>query len=408
MKVLHVCFNDIEGGAARAAFRLHKAQIKAGIQSSILVVNKSSDDLNVIGISKYKKIYIKVLNYLSRKILNLQKDDNNTHCSLNFFSSTVSNDINRFNPDIVNLHWIGNDMLSIKELTKISKPIVWTFHDMWSICGSEHYESMNNSGRYIDYSTIARDSESSGLDINKYLAEYKNKYWKNLKLNIVSPSNWLASCCSNSKIMKGKDITVINNCIDHDIYKPYDKFFARTALNLPLEKKLILFGAMASTSDPRKGYKYLTEALNELNLRYVDDGFDAIVFGASHGEKLDNCNIHYVGSLHDDISLALLYSAVDVFVGPSLQDNLPNTFVESMACGTPCVGFKLGGIPELIQLTDGGVLADEVTSSSLSDAIYAALHSNYNPSILAEKSKLLRAEQVVVDSYNKLYKSIIR
>jgi len=368
-KVLHICYSDIEGGAAKAAFRLHQAQRKAGINSCMLVVDKFSDDPHVYGLTGFSKFRVKLASIVARQVSKLQKTTNQVHHSLNIFPSGLLKKINSFAPDIVNLHWIGGEMLSIREIGDIKQKTVWTMHDMWAFCGSEHYEDRENEKRYLmRYSKSNRNPMHRGFDLDAFIFKQKLKHWKDKTFHVVCPSNWLAECSQQSFLFKDQPTQVISNCIDHEVYKPVDKLVARDLLGLPRNKKLILFGAMSSTSDPRKGYTYLKEAMQLLKAKHKDDDVELVIFGASRGDTENETGIatHYMGRLYDDISLVLLYNTADLFVAPSLQDNLPNTIVEALACGTPCVAFNIGGMKDLISNSTHGELVKDITPEALS------------------------------------------
>lgn len=406
MKILHVCTSDLAGGAARAAFRLHRAQRKAGMESFILVVNKASDDPFVLSVSKARYIFITIANAFQRVIVRKQKTKNTTLHSINLFSCGLHGVINNFKPDIVNLHWICGEMLAIQDVKKIKSPIVWTMHDMWAFCGSEHYADEGHFLRFENgYSPSNRAEEHAGFDIDRWTYSRKVKHWRNLKVNIVTPSNWLSQCVSKSKLLSKQKIETISNCIDHGVFKPFDKCAARTLLNLPLDKKLILFGAFNSTSDPRKGVHILRDSLKTI----AREDVELVVYGASRGdiETQTGIKTHYLGVLHDDFSLAAAYNAADVFVAPSLQDNLPNTLVESLACGTRCIAFDIGGMRDLIPNDKFGRLVSRINSEDLTKAISQELSVQYSPSIVASLSADLRDEKLIIKKYIKIYEKAI-
>ncbi|WP_220721017.1 glycosyltransferase [Agarivorans litoreus] len=369
MKVLHLCSSDLEGGAARAAYRLHLAQREAGLDSQMLVVDKKSDDPFVHCPKGFAKLRIKLAAAVALQLSKLQKTTNPIHHSLNIFPSGLLKVIDQISPDVVNLHWLGGEMLSIKEIGQIKQKTVWTMHDMWAFCGSEHYEDRENEKRYLRrYSKSNRNPMHSGFDLDAFIFKQKLKHWKNKKFHVVCPSSWLAECSKQSFLFKDQPTQVISNCIDQEVYKPVDKQVARDLLGLPRNKQLILFGAMSSTSDPRKGYTYLKEAMQLLKKKHKVDDVELVVFGASRGDTENETGIatHYMGRLYDDVSLVLLYNAADLFVAPSLQDNLPNTLVEALACGTPCVAFDIGGMKDLISNSTHGELVKDITSEALS------------------------------------------
>ena len=182
MKILHLSYADIIGGAHKAAYNIHNSLLKLGTDSKMLVMVKSSDDENVIGIkdlapTMYYKNQLKQI--LARTILKLQKSDNQTLHSINIFPSGIHKLINSMNIDVVNLHWINAEMISIREIGKIKKPIVWTLADMWPYCGSEHYAQEDLPIRYIDgYQKNNRPLNHHGIDLDQFTWKRKKKFWK--------------------------------------------------------------------------------------------------------------------------------------------------------------------------------------------------------------------------------------
>nr|ELR5114113.1 glycosyltransferase [Providencia stuartii] len=407
MRIVHVCYSDRNGGAARAAQRLHQAQRKQGIDSHMLVIDKRSDDPFIHTISGLHKLRIKFANFISRQILRLQKDKNLVLHSLNFFPSGLLPALNKLKPDVVNLHWLGGEMLSIGEIKKIHQPIVWTLHDMWAFSGCEHYDNLEASNRYASgYNSVCKGNR--GIDLNRWNFNRKKMLWKNKNFHIVAPSHWLANCVKESALFSNLRVDVIGNCIDHSQYKPINKFFCREVLGLPLNKKLLLFGAMSSTSDPRKGYSLLVSALKEYSKNNNPNEIELVVFGASQGntEETTGFKTHYIGNLYDDISLVLLYNAADLLVAPSLQDNLPNTLVESLACGTPSLSFNIGGMVDLIRNEQLGNICENIDSVSLATSINKSLRKEYNTNYIHEHSLNIRGQEKIVSSYMKIYKFI--
>lgn len=410
MKVLHLCYSDLEGGAARAAYRLHQAQRSQGLDSHMLVINKSSDDPHVHTVTVLRKLRIKLASFAASLLLRWQKSPNPVHHSLNLFPSGLLGEIERLAPDVVNLHWLGGEMLSVGEIGRIKARVIWTLHDMWAFSGCEHYDDERPSERYLTgYKAESRHPLHKGLDLDRWNFRRKQKAWAGKSFHIVSPSNWLAECARQSVLFAELPIHVISNCIDHELYRPLSREFAREALGLPKDKQLLLFGAMSSTSDPRKGYHLLLPALLKLKEQGKAEQIELVVFGASRGdaEQVTGIKTHYMGRLHDDISLSLLYNAADLFVAPSLQDNLPNTMVESLACGTPCVAFHIGGMSDLISNELLGKLVSDVSFVSLSESMDSFfLHHRLCRTEIVNISKSLRLTSLVAEKYNDLYKFI--
>jgi glycosyltransferase involved in cell wall biosynthesis len=283
---------------------------------------------------------------------------------------------------------------------------------MWAFCGAEHY--VGECRRYIDgYDSNNRPTGESGFDINRWVWNRKKKVWKNLKnITIVTPSRWLAECAKTSVLFKGYRVEVIPNGIDTDIFKPMDKELARKKLNLPFDKKLILFGAMNAMSDLRKGFKYLEEALKNIKFEKKKD-IEIVVFGSANSG--DNNELlfpaHYLGNINDDKVLSMVYSAADVMVIPSIEDNLPNIIMESISCGTPCVGFNLGGIPDMIDHKVNGYLAKPLDSVDLAKGIEWILEDDARLLELSKNARIKVLEifdmDIVARKYLSLYREII-
>lgn len=369
MKVLHVNFSDTMGGASRAACRIHNGLLKVGVDSRMLVAHKGSGDDRVL--VRPLRFFTRKLRY-AHKIAGLQKSSSPVIRSINFFSTGLHKEINRSSADIVNFHWVHNEMISIAEIARIKKPIVWTLHDMWAFSGAEHYEDMGNPGRCKQgYSRKTRDPEDKGPDIDEWVWRRKQKHLQNKAISFVAPSHWMADRLSESVLFSRHTVQVIPNCLDTALFVPADQASSRKRHNLPLNKKLILFGADYCTINMRKGHDLLGKALYELSERKDGEEYEAVVFGAEHSNPGESFTMktHYVGRITDDTLLSQLYSAADVFVAPSRQDNLPNTIMEALACGIPCVSFRVGGVPDLIDHKKNGFLAQPYESKSLAQGI---------------------------------------
>ena len=224
-------------------------------------------------------------------------------------------------------------------------------------------------------------------------------YAKVNKLTVIGLSKWLQTCAVKSGVFGTSDIINLPNPIDTVVFSPVTKPVARSLLNLPQDKKIILFGAMGATSDPRKGFEQLSIALECLDAETIE----LAVFGSSRPRRTQNFKqkVHYLGSLHDDVCLRLLYSAADVMVVPSLQENLSNAIMESMACGTPVVGFDIGGNSDMIEHCINGYLAKPLDTSDLVRGIEWVLENNSDLGFSTrEKVVSTFSSEVVVMKYN--------
>lgn len=409
MRVLHVNTSDLDGGAARAANRIHRALRSIGVDSQMLVIELREPAPHVHQpLSPSRQVIYRAKLALSKRLLSRQHTPTNPVLhSLNRFSSGLANWINHSQFDIVNLHWVGREMLSVEEIGRIRKPICWTMHDMWPFSGAEHYDDLTYPGRYrTSYTPDTRPITYSGADLDAQVWHRKRKAWSGKRFQLISPSRWLASCAGESSLMRHQPCCVIANCVDTDIFKPLDRRTARGVLNLSADKRYILFGAMYSTSDMRKGFHLLREALLQLSTHPgILRNTELLVFGSSAPlNSFDfNLPIHYLGHFHDEISLALLYSAADVFVAPSLQDNLPNTIVESLSCGTPCVAFNIGGMPDLMVPAMPELLANIREPQSLTSSLLHALNTPLERDLIRRHALQMFAPSSLAKAYSDVY-----
>ena len=253
---------------------------------------------------------------------------------------------------------------------------------------------------------LASDKEN---DLSQRIHNRKAKVFGKLEnLTIIALSRWLATCAESSELLKDKHIMCLANPIDTEVFSPFDKLHARKLLNLPIDKKLILFGAMGATSDPRKGFSELSQALTLLKR----DDVELVVFGSSKPKTSQDFKYktHYLGSLHDDVTLKVLYSAADVMVVPSLQENLSNAIMESLACGTPVIGFDIGGNSDLIGHQINGYLAKPFDSDDLAKGIEWILNAkNYDQLCENAREKVVTTFdcQLVAKQYIEIYQHII-
>ncbi len=367
MKIVHVNTSDINGGAAIAAHRLHLSMLKQGIDSKMLVLTKNSDELNIqpaISGNIEKHIFSKIRGVQEKLVFNKYKNRENP---IMFSSGQYGIDISQHpyikEADIIHLHWINSGYLSLKsieKLGKLGKKIRWTLHDMWAFTGGCHYagECKNYEKKCGNCPILGTEKEN---DITRKIWERKEKIFKDLNIEIITCSNWLGECAKNSSLLKDKKIVVQANILDTNIFKSLDNEFCKEVLNLDNEKQYICFGAMSSTGDPRKGWEYLNEALILLDKENpkLKEKIELLVFGASHGEDIEKLpfKTKFLGRVHDESTLALIYNSANVFVGPSLEEAFGQTFNESINCGTPAVAFEKTGVADVITHKENGYLA---------------------------------------------------
>lgn len=409
MNISHLSRSDLDGGAARAAYRIHHALRKIGVESVMMVNRAIADDWTVRGPkTKVGKLATTLRSPLASLVTSTLSTGNPILHSPSIIPSRWHKRLNASNTDVVHLHWINGELVSIADIGAITKPIVWTLHDMWAFCGAEHY---TDDQRWRDgYTSQNRPSHESGFDLNRWTWARKLKRW-NLQMHIVTPSQWMADCARQSALMRDWPVTCIPNTIDTDLWCPVEKSLARQLLQLPDGVPLLLFGAMGGTEDPRKGFDLLQAALH--HLRGSLPHLELVIFGQlPPKDQVDfGFPIHYTGHLHDDLSLRILFSAADVMVIPSRQDNLPNTGIEAHACGTPVVAFNTCGMPDIVHHKITGYLAKAFDTVDLASGLSwvlsdAARHASLRRAA-RERAMTFWTPEVIGAKYLSVYDSVI-
>ena len=400
MKIVILKTSGTFGGAAVAAGRLGKALKQAGIQVDKLV----RDDTWLNRFRFYwERLIIFLFNHLSRK---------------NLFTVSIANtgvDVSNHplvkEADIIHLHWINQGFLSLSDLKKLTasdKPIVWTLHDLWPATAICHYPD-----KCEKYQSECSQCPLQVVSPLFDLAAWANKRKKKIgldKVYFVGCSRWITEMAKKSSLLEGASFTSIPNPIDTSVFKPIKKSDARALLHLPEDKLLLLFAA-AKLSDKRKGANFLIEACSLLK-QYYANKIEIVLMG-NGSEELCRAlpfKVNSLGYISDQSTMVAAYSCADLFVIPSLEDNLPNTIMESMACGTPCVGFATGGIPEMIDHKINGYVANYMDANDLANGIQWILN-NPNPQALSDAcvKKVLEnyAEQIVAEKYLVLYQNLL-
>jgi glycosyltransferase involved in cell wall biosynthesis len=374
MKPLIVSKSDLAGGAARAALRLGQALRKAGVDARMLVGEKRSDLSWVDGGRGFKGEAKSVLRSAAGlKLAARQTTGDSNLRSLNLLPSGLGRLVGQTDADIVNLHWIGGETMSLRQIAAIRRPVVWTLHDMWAFSGAEHYAPDGPEARWrAGYLPGNREAKARGPDLDARTWRRKRRLFTRPQ-HVICPTTWLARCAAQSVLMRDWTIEAIPNPLDTSIFKPWPKALSREILGLPPGTRLLGFGAMGGTRDPRKGWDLLQPAL--VRVAEAEIGAQAVIFGQSR--PVDEPDIgmvsHWTGHLTDDAVLALLYSALDVVVVPSRQDNLPQTATEAQSCGCPVVAFDTCGLADAIEDGVTGLLAPELNPMALAQKIVTVL-----------------------------------
>jgi glycosyltransferase involved in cell wall biosynthesis len=378
LKVVHINQSDTKGGAAIAAFRLHNAMREAGIDSTYFVHMRTIHDREDIRtVSKYEQYIKRLVHIVCEKLAVRAMTKIPGYFSSFKYGTDISKRLEVTGADRIYLHWICGSFINfrvLKKILKTGKPVFWFMHDMFPITGGCHH-----SFECTKYCTGCsecpfRKKRATFLDISHRQFSLKQKIYKQFdNLIFIAPSAWLADCAKKSGLTRDKQIYHIPNLIDFDRFKIVDKIAARKLYSIKNNAKIIAFGADNALLNPYKGWNYFRDALHLLaeETILIDTAIEVLIFGSSYNRKIaDDIPFpsYFLGQLHDEYSMVMMYNCIDVFVISSLADNFPNTILESLACNIPIVGFNVGGIPDMIN-EHTGYLAEYKNSRDLAKGI---------------------------------------
>lgn len=416
MKVVNISVANAGGGAHQAAARLHRGLHEIGLESEMLVVRKSGHDATVRTFAPPPGIQHRIQRLARRVWLGREARKFRPSAGSEIFSTDRSIYGGRLaqqigTVDIINLHWVANlfDYHAFFRRLSPDIPIVWTLHDMNPFTGGCHYDA--GCGRFASRcGSCPQFDSSSGSDLTRIVWTRKSSAFAQLaerRLALVCPSQWLANECRRSSLLGNRPLSVIPNGLDTDTFKPIDRHAARADLGIPQDAWVILFVAQSLTNR-RKGFQILLDTLGRLaGIPHVH----LLTVGKGRPQLPTDIPTIMLSATLSERHLASIYSAANVFVIPSLQDNLPNTVLESMACGTPVVAFHIGGIPDMVRPGETGCLAPPGDSTSLAEAIMRLAEDESlrrslgaNCRIVAENEYSLNRQAV---RYRELYQSLI-
>ncbi|MEM8641853.1 MAG: glycosyltransferase [Cyanobacteria bacterium P01_G01_bin.54] len=375
MKILHLSYSDLDGGAARAAYRNHQALQRVGIESQMLVLKKLSTDPTVLGPTEQAQEMLANTARLIVDRLPLRRyPQKTTHVfSPAIFPLLELSRIQQLNPDVINLHWVSKGFLRPESLPKLGKPLVWTLHDIWAVTGGCHYSE--GCDRYREQcGRCPQLGSNQSQDFSRKLWRRKANAWgntvqgKRLNLQIVGVSRWIADCVKQSSLLGSYPVDVIGETLDPEVFRPQPKALACDLLRLNPDRRYILFGALNPTRDPRKGFQHLQPALQQLrNLPNTE----VLLLGTSHYSPTVDLGfpITCLGKLADDLMLSLAYSAADVVIVPSVEDACPLASLEALACGVPVVCFDSTGLKDIVTHQINGYRACCFDSADLARGI---------------------------------------
>lgn len=408
LRVVHIATTDIGGGAAIASYRLHQGLVRLGVDSQMVVAQKLTDDRAVHGASTLtKKLWSRVAHQIDQIPRRFLKTTNASLLSPSWIGSDAVKRALALNPDVVNLHWVQNGFVNPASLRLLQDvPTVWTLHDMWTFCGAEHY--VGDDTRYIHgYTAQNRPPGESGFDLNRWAWKRKMRTIPALKrFTVVTDSYWLGECAAKSAMLREKRVVPINYGLDTDVFKPIPKDVARHILNIPHDKKVVLFGAINASGDMRKGIDLLAAALRQYAATTTLQNVECYVFGASAPPKqpLDfGFRVNYLGSMTDNIALAVLYSAADVMIVPSREEAFGQTALEALSCGTPAVAFRVGGLVDTIRHQENGYLAEPFDTQDLARGIGFVLEDAERATMLSTNARKTALEGFTLEHQARRY-----
>jgi glycosyltransferase involved in cell wall biosynthesis len=392
MRVVHLCTmsGTAGGGATRASYRLHQALRSQGVDSSVLTMSSNSDDpdVHILGRAtmgeQIRRLIGQKFEGLVRKYARPLPGNIWTSGLVGTLSVDQHPDIAR--ADVIVLYWVGFGFLSIARigrLLRLGKPVVWRLSDMWPFTGGCHYSS--GCDRYRERCGHCPELRSShDFDLSRLVWRRKRAIWQTQSLTVVCPSTWMAKCVRQSSLLAAVDVRIIHTGVDVTLYRPSDRMAARDLLGLPRGARIVLSGADGLSFDSgRKGTGFLLDAISRVRVRIPD--VHLAVFGASHKPEGIPCTS--LGVIRDERLLALAYTAADLFVSTSLEDNLPNTILEALASGLPVVAFGIEGVLDAIRDGHTGFLSPPGNAEDLASNISRCLLDDQGRLVMAKNAR---------------------
>jgi glycosyltransferase involved in cell wall biosynthesis/GT2 family glycosyltransferase len=422
LKIVHVSTFDTQGGAARASYRLHLGLQRLGQESLIIARYKMSTDDSVLGIASESTVEARRKAFLLERVAQPYFVDKhlsgfgNTIFSLPYPGYDLSALPQIQAADIINLHWIAyyQSPITLHNLLAIGKPVIWTLHDQWPFTGGCHYTAGCEKFRQdcVGCPQLTNDA----YDLPAAVLKDREAYSTAANLTIVAPSRWLAACASESQLFRLLRVEVIPYSLDTDLFRPIPKPEAKAKLGLAADTVALLFGAQDGM-EKRKGFHVLLAAVRHCLSdphfqQLVTNGRIRVLCFGYPPNDLVTMGIPTIslGQLNSDEDVRVAYSAADVFILPSLEDNLPNTMLEAMSCGTPVIGSNIGGISDVISDGITGYLVPPGDAQYLGESILSTI---LNPGQLVKMGQSCRSLieydyklEVQASAYLDLYKEL--
>lgn len=418
MKVLVVNTSEMAGGAAIAACRLTEALNRHGVKARLLVRDKQSERTTtcVVPSKGLQGMLLKWAFLWERArvwMANRFRQEGLWHVDLGIGGADIVSTSEFQEADIIHLHWVNQGFLSLKELRRIlrsGKPVIWTMHDMWPCTAICHHA--RDCDRFHSHcQECPQLLYPSRRDLSFWVFDKKAAIYPEGNITFVACSEWLAAEARKSRLLAGKEVISIPNTYNHHAFCQGSREEARRRFTLPKNLRLLLFACQKVTNE-RKGLDYLFEALRSEPMHHWQGQLGLVVVGEMAEDVAYSVPfpIYRQDYIKEEEDMALLYRAVDLFVTPSLEENLPNTIMEAMACATPCVGFNIGGIPEMIDHEKNGYVARYRDAEDLAQGINFVLDEEHYDDLSANAAhKAVEAwnEESVVRRHIELYEKMV-
>ena len=407
MRIVHINTYDIRGGAARAAYRLHQGLLQLGEDSRMLVSHKESTDDSVYSMTPTgtaekldEELFLSTV--IQGHYINSHRTDiSNTLFSLPYPGYDLSPLPLVQAADVINLHWVAyyQSPVTLRRLLDLGKPVVWTLHDQWPFTGGCHVAT--GCDHYREDCRACPQLGDDPFNLPKAVLGDKVELFSGADLTVVTPSRWMASCATESRLFKDMRVRVIPNSLETDAFRPSPKAQARESMGLPVESVILLFGA-PNVKEKLKGFRELRAGMQyclaqrEFQSLVRSDKIRLLCFGQGSDElEAGETPVVSLGYLGSDEEMRVAYAAADILVLPSLEDNLPSIMLEAMSCGTPVVAFAVGGIPDVVVDGVTGKLALPGDVHSLGDAILALVFNSDERELMGENCR-----KAMVDGYS--------
>jgi len=421
MKILQISTMDY-GGAGKAAYRLHLGLKSIGVDSKMLVLNRGLQDDDIIQIEtpSNNNLVANIQDRIRKKLISfdLDKTGYKETASYDLFSDIKTlHNISQHplvkEADIITLRWITGFVDYREFFSNVNKPIIWRLSDMNPFTGGCHYS--NGCMRYLDgCGACPQLASKTPNDLSRKIFQKKESAYANKNIHIVTISGWHKDCARRSPLFRQFPVETIPNGLLENTFKKQDKEYSRDLLNLPRDKILILFGANSIIG--RKGHRQLLKALRVLIKKVNPSHIGLVMFGRymplQEFEKESAFKVYRLGFIRDEVLLPAVYSSCDMFLMPSLEEAFGQMCLEAMACGTPPIGFEVGGIRDMIIPNKTGLLVQPGNKHDFADKIeYMVKHPEEREEM--GKNAVRRVEQEYTmkkqaERYLKLYESILR